>query len=416
MSNVFGNLVFGIFDSLRTSSFQINYGNEGFRLVMSLLDFVKSARTSKTDVGVDAFLKSLSPFLSSKIKEVPSGEIERWITSAVTTLHSAEFSYEVLFEGMKGIKSPQDSYFLYHDCVYELIASQIPSDPNNTISFPTDNFGMTSRNILGEKEYSRLDVHTYNRENNEYVGILGRLFEFPVNVHQGWAVTNPLTENRSLVQYDVVIDAPPIGTRQVISDTIKKSDPFNRFSGEHQNHDGLYFLQHDIASLKADGKAFFLTGAGMLFMTGKAAETRRSIVESDHIEAVIALPTGSSLFTKASMDLIICNKNKPDNRKGKILMMEIDSTEAELKQYTDILANWQDMDEVASIVTVDEIKENDWNLEPKRYIAKSASFTTPHETLVSIHEKLELLHAKEKALHQSFQEAMKTILEQDNQQ
>ena len=136
------------------------------------------------------------------------------------------------------------------------------------------------------------------------------------------------------------------------------------------------------------------------------------IVESDRIEAVIALPTGSSLFTKASMDLIICNKNKPDNRKGKILMIEIESTEAELKQYTDILANWQDMDEVASIVTVEEIKENDWHLEPKRYLAKIESFTTPHEKLIGIHEQIELLHQKEEALHQSFQDAMKTILEQ----
>jgi type I restriction enzyme M protein len=118
----------------------------------------------------------------------------------------------------------------------------------------------------------------------------------------------------------------------------KKSDPFDRFAygTPPRNNGDFAWLQHVVKSLKDNGKAIIVMSQGVLFR-GQPEQTeeedgqnqkadaeyviREGFVKADLIECVIVLP--SKLFYGNSVPacLIVLNKRKAPERKGKILMI-----------------------------------------------------------------------------------------------
>ena len=156
----------------------------------------------------------------------------------------------------------------------------------------------------------------------------------------GDSIRNPrhLDDGNKLLKFDRIVMNPPFSLEDWGYDDFQGGDPYGRFEyGMPPRNNGDYaWLQQVAKSLKDDGKAIIVMSQGVLFR-GQPEQTeeedgqnqkadaeyviREGFIKADIIECVIVLP--SKLFYGNSVPgcLIILNRNKPADRKNKILMI-----------------------------------------------------------------------------------------------
>ena len=156
----------------------------------------------------------------------------------------------------------------------------------------------------------------------------------------GDSIRNPrhLDDGNRLLTFDRIVMNPPFSLEDWGYDDFQGGDPYGRFEyGMPPRTNGdCAWLQQVAKSLKDDGKAIIVMSQGMLFR-GQPEQTeeedgqnqkadaeyviREGFVQADIIECVIVLP--SKLFYGNSVPacLIVLNRNKPPDRKNKILMI-----------------------------------------------------------------------------------------------
>src|SRR5690606_34839347 len=103
-----------------------------------------------------------------------------------------------------------------------------------------------------------------------------------------------------------------------------QADPFHRFpyGVPPKSYGDLAFVCHMVASLNAKGKMGTVIPHGVLFRGGAESKIRKGFVKDDLIEAIIGLPANIFYGTSIPAALLIINKNKPQERKGKILFID----------------------------------------------------------------------------------------------
>lgn len=117
---------------------------------------------------------------------------------------------------------------------------------------------------------------------------------------------------------------------------------------------------------------------GVLFRGGQEGEIRKGILEDDLIEAVIGLPAGLFYGTGIPAALLILNKAKRQERRRKVLFINAELGYQEGKNQNILLE--QDIEKVVGcfdayneikrfsrVVPLEEIRENDHNLNIRRY-------------------------------------------------
>jgi type I restriction enzyme M protein len=130
-------------------------------------------------------------------------------------------------------------------------------------------------------------------------------------------------------------------------------------------------------------KTVVVIDQGALFRGGREKEIRSKIILADLIEAVILLPEKLFYNTNAPGVIIVFNRNKPQERKGKILFINASN---EYKQHPEIrklniLADeniekiaktyreYKEQPGFSKIVPIEEIRKNDYNLNVTFYVA-----------------------------------------------
>ena len=131
--------------------------------------------------------------------------------------------------------------------------------------------------------------------------------------------------------FDYIISNPPFGIdwKREAADVEKehKLGDAGRFGvGLPQKSDGqMLFLLNGIAKLKDTGRMAIIQNGSSLF-TGDAgsgsSEIRRYIIENDWLDAIVQLPNDSFYNTGIATYIWIINKDKPQERKGKIQLID----------------------------------------------------------------------------------------------
>jgi type I restriction enzyme M protein len=184
-----------------------------------------------------------------------------------------------------------------------------------------------------------------------------------------------------LATFDCVIANPPFSLKQWGREIWEK-DPYGRnFAGLPSNNNGDFaWLQHMIKSMDPrTGRMAVVLPHGALFRSGAEGKMRQKILEMDILEAVIGL--GPNLFygTGLAASILVFRNNKPVERKNQVLI--IDASEQYQKgraqntfeeQHREKVSQWymnfQDVAGAASVVSLSEIVENNWNLNIPRYV------------------------------------------------
>lgn len=201
-------------------------------------------------------------------------------------------------------------------------------------------------------------------------------------IKKGDTIREPklLDENGELLLYDRVIANPPFSLKNWGREEAE-ADAFNRFRfGLPPKNAGDYaFIQHMIATLNDEGKAGVVMPHGVLFRGGAEGNIRQGILEEDLIEAVIGLPANLFYGTGIPACILIINKNKEEHKKGKVLFIDASRDyqegknqnvlrDEDIQKIVSTYDAWKDVEKYSRVVTLEEIKENDYNLNIARYI------------------------------------------------
>jgi len=118
---------------------------------------------------------------------------------------------------------------------------------------------------------------------------------------------------------------------------------------------------------------------GVLFRGGAEGKIRKGMLEADLIEAVVGL--GPNLFygTGIPAAILFINRNKASDRKGKVLVVNGEKeiipgknqnslSEANIERLAAAVHRYEDEDLLCRVVTLEEIRDNDHNLNLTRYV------------------------------------------------
>jgi type I restriction enzyme M protein len=170
------------------------------------------------------------------------------------------------------------------------------------------------------------------------------LHDFPdADIRAGDTIRTPKFESAGVLDvFDRVIANPPFslkewhgitpeeGKKTVDSKTVQEqwgSDSFHRFKrGVPPATKGdMAFLLHMVEVTNTTGRIGVVMPHGVLFRGGAEAKIRKALIEEDLFEAVIGLPAQLFFGTGIPASIIILNKAKPAERKGKVLFIDASS-------------------------------------------------------------------------------------------
>lgn len=139
------------------------------------------------------------------------------------------------------------------------------------------------------------------------------------------------------------------------------------------------FLLHDLYHLKPDGIMNIVLPHGVLFRGGEEGEIRKNLIENNKIDAIIGLPAniffGTGIPTivmvlkqkRTNDDVLIIDASKGFIKEGKNNKLR----DSDIKKIVDTFKNRLSIDKYSKVVSRDEIRQNDYNLNIPRYVDSS---------------------------------------------
>lgn len=186
------------------------------------------------------------------------------------------------------------------------------------------------------------------------------------------------TNSYNPLYLDAVVSNPPYS--QKWESEHKETDPrYARFGLAPKTKADYAFLLHDLYHLKPDGIMTIVLPHGVLFRGGEEGQIRQKLIESNHIDAIIGLPAniffGTGIPTiimvlkqkRANTDVLIVDASKGFIKAGKNNKLRA----SDIKRITDTVIARQSQDKYAKVVSRDQIRENDYNLNIPRYVDSS---------------------------------------------
>jgi type I restriction enzyme M protein len=237
----------------------------------------------------------------------------------------------------------------------------------------------------------------------------------------GDTLRNPkFLKGSSLRTFDLVV-ANPMWNQDGYTTEFYESDTFNRFEYGYAPASSADWgwIQLMFASLNKGGKAAIVLDTGSVSRgsgnqgSNKEKVIRKAFVDKDYIEAVLLLPENLFYNTTAPGIILILNKNKPKERKGKIMLINASLEfekgrpknfipDGKIKRIANAFHDWKDVKGFVKIIGKEEAAKNDYNLSPSRYVgnAKQEEYRDVEEILVELAELEEERQKTDKELNE----------------
>ena len=177
---------------------------------------------------------------------------------------------------------------------------------------------------------------------------------------------------------DAVVSNPPYS--QAWNTVDKETDPrYARFGVAPKGKADYAFLLHDLFHLKSDGIMTIVLPHGVLFRGGEEGGIRKNLIENNHIDAIIGLPAniffGTGIPTiimvlkqkRDRTDVLIVDASKGFEKVGKNNKLRA----SDIKRITDVVTKRLDVPKFSRMISRDEIRANDYNLNIPRYVDSS---------------------------------------------
>ncbi len=177
---------------------------------------------------------------------------------------------------------------------------------------------------------------------------------------------------------DAVVSNPPYSQRWEPEG--KDVDPrFSNYGLAPRSKADYAFLLHDLYHLKPAGIMCIVLPHGVLFRGGEEGAIRRNLIENDKIAAIIGLPAnifyGTGIPTiimvlrqnRSESDVLIVDASKGFEKAGKNNRLRA----SDIRRIVDVVDGRATVEGFSRLVSKEEIRENDYNLNIPRYVDSS---------------------------------------------
>ena len=177
---------------------------------------------------------------------------------------------------------------------------------------------------------------------------------------------------------DAVVSNPPYS--QVWDPTGKETDPrFASYGLAPKSKADYAFLLHDLYHLKSDGIMAIVLPHGVLFRGGEEGTIRKNLIDQNNIDTIIGLPAniffGTGIPTiimilrknRTNDDVLIIDASKGFEKEGKSNKLRA----CDIKKIVDTVSARKTVENFSKVVSRQEIRDNDYNLNIPRYVDTS---------------------------------------------
>ncbi len=271
--------------------------------------------------------------------------------------------------------------------VSELLARLIAPKQGARICDPTCGSGSllitVAEHVTDKTAKLSNDFSLYGQESNGDTWALAKLNMFlhgmdAAHIEWGDTINNPkLLEGDKLMKFDVVVANPPFSLDKWGYEDAE-ADRFKRFHrGLPPKSKGDYaFILHMIETALPTGKVGVIVPHGVLFRGGAEGRIRQALIEENLLDAVVGLPTNLFFGTGIPAAILIFNKAR---KRKEVLFIDASREYQEGKKQNTLRV--QDIEKIEQTykkfetdekysyrATLEEIKENDFNLNIPRYV------------------------------------------------
>jgi type I restriction enzyme M protein len=177
---------------------------------------------------------------------------------------------------------------------------------------------------------------------------------------------------------DAVVSNPPYSQNWDADDAA--IDPrFSEFGVAPKSKADYAFLLHDLFHLQPHGIMTIVLPHGVLFRGDAEGTIRRNLIERGHIHAIIGLPANIFYGTGIPTIIMVLRKNRPETdvlivdaskhfgKEGKNNKLR----SGDIKHIVDVVRERRTEEKYSRLVSLDEIRANDYNLNIPRYVDSS---------------------------------------------
>lgn len=177
--------------------------------------------------------------------------------------------------------------------------------------------------------------------------------------------------------FDAVVANPPYSAKWDNSETKLKDPRFSDYGKLAPASKADYaFVLHSLYHLNSEGTMAIVLPHGVLFRGAAEGKIRQTLIEKNYLDTVIGLPANLFYGTSIPTTILVYKKNRKnkdilfidasnDFEKGK---NQNTLSEENIKKIIETFDNRTDVDKYAHVATIDEIRENDFNLNIPRYV------------------------------------------------
>ena len=245
-----------------------------------------------------------------------------------------------------------------------------------------------SREYVEEHGQDVRDLALYGQENNGTTWAISKMNMILHGINNAdianedtLAAPQHKDESGELLLFDRVLTNPPFSigyTRKGMEYPERFTYGFTPEAGKKAD---LMFAQHVLAVLKPEGLGAIVMPHGVLFRGGDEKKIRTGIIEADRLDAVIGLAPNLFYGTGIPACILVLRgtASRDANRGGKVLFINADRefTAGRAQDYlgpqhvekiVSAFHEYGDIPSFARVVDIAELRENDFNLNIRRYV------------------------------------------------
>lgn len=336
-------------------------------------------------------------------------------------------AYQYMIERFASDAGKKGGEFYTPSMASELLARLVKPQENDRVYDPTCGSGSLLIRVANQVPNKKVAIYGQERNGATHSLALMNMYLHGIDdarLEWGDTLANPLhLEDGKLMKFQAIVANPPFsldkwamgfageGTNDSKFKMEASLDPHRRFEwGVPPSSKGDYaFVQHMLYSLAESGRLATILPHGVLFRGSSEGKIRQQIIEMNLLDAVIGLPEGLFYGTGIPACILVFKKNRTrkdvlfidasgegNYEKGK---NQNQLREQDIAKIVDTYEKRKTIDKYSYVATVDEIKENDYNLNIPRYVdtfeeEEPVNMDAVKENIANIKQELQEVEAE----------------------
>ncbi|MGR5176878.1 N-6 DNA methylase [Vibrio mediterranei] len=300
-------------------------------------------------------------------------------------------AYEYLIKHFADLTNKKAGEFYTPRSVVHLLGLILDPHEGETIYDPACGTGGMLLECVDHLKDNKEDYRTlklFGQEKNLTSSSIARMNMFlhgieDFDILRGDTLRSPaFFEADGLKTFDCVIANPPFSLKDWGAENWA-NDPYGRnIAGVPPKGNGdMAWIQHMVKSMNSTGRMTVVLPHGALFRKAAEGKIRKQLLEQDMLEAVIGLGPNIFYGTQLAACVMVFKQNKPEDKKGKVLF--IDASDQirvgraqnflepnHVQQIYDWYQGYEDVENYVKVATMEDLKENDFNLNIPLYVEK----------------------------------------------